>query len=134
LLNKYKLQHKRIILLLKMPVTTRSRERTSVTRDAGELEHIVSESSHSGPYTTEESALNSCHKACGNVSIGNEPISNIRADNNGSAAPTLMLLQQHMEGPDLRELIGQLSDNQSSMMGILQSLIETNSGGNLNSL
>jgi len=117
-----------------MPVTTCSRERTSVTRDAGELEHIVSESSHSGPYTTEESALNSHHKARSNVSIGNEPISNIRADSHGSAAPTLTLLQQHMEGPDLRELIGQLSDNQSSMMGILQSLIETNSGENLNSL
>ena len=106
----------------------------SITRDAGELEYIVSESSHSGPYTTEESALSPCHEAHGNVSIGNKPISNIRADNHGSAAPTLMLSQQHMEGPNLRELIGQLSDNQSSMMGILQSLIETNSGENLNSL
>ena len=76
-----------------MPVTTCSRECTSVTRDAGELEHIVSEFSHSVPYTTEESALNSCHKACGNVSIGNEPISNIRVDSHGSTDPTLMLLQ-----------------------------------------
>ena len=63
MLNKHELKHKGIILLLKMPVTTRSRDRTSVPRDAGELEHIVSESSHSEPYTTEESALNSCHKA-----------------------------------------------------------------------
>ena len=94
-----------------MPVTTFSCKHTSVTRDTGELKHIVSEFSHSGPYTTEESALNSHHKACGNVSIGNEPIFNIRADSHGSAAPTLTLSQQHMEGPDLRELIGQLSDN-----------------------
>ena len=117
-----------------MPVTTCSHECTSVTRDTEELEHIVSESSHSVPYITEKSALNSHHEARSNVSIGNEPISNIRDDTEESTVPPLTLLQQHMEGPNLRELIGQLSDNQSSMMGILQSLIETNSGGNLNYL
>ena len=94
-----------------MPVTTRSRKRTSVTRDAGEQEHIVSESSHSGPHTTEESALNSRHEARGNVSIGNEPISNIRDDREESTVPPLTLPQQHMGVPELRELIGQLSDN-----------------------
>ena len=99
-----------------------------------ESEATVMEPSHSGLSTVEDSALNSQNEVRGVSSIGSDPISNIRDDTEESTVPPLTLLQQHMEGPNLRELIGQLSDNQSSMMGILQSLIETNSGGNLNSL
>ena len=44
------------------------------------------------------------------------------------------LPQQHMDASELRELIYKLSDNQASMMELFQSMIEPNSGENLNSL
>ena len=59
------------------------------------------------------------------------PISDIGTP---SSVPPQTLLQQQMEGPELRELVVQLSENQSSILAILQSLTETHSGGNLNSL
>jgi len=99
-----------------------------------ESEATVMEPSHSGLSTVEDSALNSRNEVRGVSSIGSEPISNIRDDTEESTVPPLMLLQQHMGVPELRELIGQLSDTQSSMMAILQSLIEPHSGRNLNSL
>ena len=92
-----------------------------------EPDATVLEPLHSGLSTVEESALRSQNKACGIPIIGNETI-------HRSTAPSLMLLQQHMEGIELRELISQLSDTQSCMMDILQALIEPHSGGNLNSL
>ena len=117
-----------------MPVTTRSRDRSSITRESMEPEATVMESPHSGLSTLEDSALNSQNEVRGISSIGSEPISNIRDDREESTVPPLMLPQQHMGVPELRELIGQLSDTQSSMMEILQSLIEPHSGRNLNSL
>ena len=117
-----------------MPVTTRSRDRSSITRESMEPEATVMEPSHSGLSTVEDSTLNSRNEVRGISSIGSEPISNIRDDREESTVPPLTLLQQHMGVPELRELIGQLSDTQSSMMEILQSLIEPHSGRNLNSL
>ena len=99
-----------------------------------EPDATVLEPSHSGLSTVEESALRSQNKAHGIPIIGNGLISNIKDNDNRSTAPSLTLPQQYMEGIELRELINQLSDTQSSMMGILQSLIEPYSGGNLNSL
>ena len=116
-----------------MPVTTRSRDRSSMTRESMEPEATGVEPSHSGLSTVEDSALNSRNEARDIPIIGNEPIPNIRDNNSQSTVPPLTLPHQHMGVPELRELIGQLSDTQSSMMGILQSLIENHSGGNLNS-
>ena len=45
-----------------------------------------------------------------------------------------MLPQLLIGDHELRKLIGQLSDTQSFMMEILQSMIETHSGKNRNSL
>ena len=117
-----------------MPVNTRSRDRLSVSRESMEPETTGVDPSHSGLSTVEESALSSRNLVASIPDIGNEPISNIRDDTRESAVPPLTLPHQHMGDPELRKLIGQLSDTQSSMMEILQSMIEPHSGENLNSL
>ena len=56
--------------------------------------------------------------------IGNVPISNPLRGSEPNTAPDLTLPQQHMEVSELRKLVEKLSSNQSSMMKLIQSLIE----------
>ena len=58
------------------------------------------------------------------------PIPNEPVGLNLGSAPPLMLLQ-HMDMLELRELVSKLSDNQASMMDFLQSLIEPHPDRNL---
>lgn len=62
---------------------------------------------------------------------GDVPISNIEVQ---VPAPPQSLPQHQMEIPKIREMITQLSENQSSILAIFQSLTESNSGRNLNFL
>ena len=108
-----------------MLVTTWSHDCSSANREFLEPKATDVEPPHSGLSTVEDSVLSSRNLAHGNSVIGNESISNTEDEARDSTVPSLMLLQQHIGDPEFRKLIGQLTDTQSSMMGILQSLIET---------
>ena len=61
-----------------MPVTTRSRDRSSITRESMEPEATVMEPSHSGLSTVEDTALNSRNEVRVISYIGNGLTSNRR--------------------------------------------------------
>ena len=114
-----------------MPVSTRLR-----SRNPSNEEELRPQTSHidvpQGLSSTEQdSALNNQRFDRDISASRNVPISTIE---NSTSVPPQMLLQQHMGDPELRELIIQLSESQSSILAILQSLTEPHSGENLNSL
>ena len=117
-----------------MPMSTRSRRRLIANKEPDQAESTGLEPLHLGLSTVENSALKSQNKARDAPVIGNVPISNSLGSSEPATAPSLTLLQQHMEVSELRKLVEQLSNTQSSMMDFLQSMIESHSGENLNSL
>ena len=114
-----------------MPVSTGSR---SYTPDNGEElrnQTLQVDVPPSLSPSSQDSALNN-QRFDRNVFANRDvPISNIE---DSSSVPPQTLLHQQMVDPELRELIGQLSESQSSILAILQSLTEPHSGENLNSL
>ena len=114
-----------------MPVSTRSR---SYNPDNGE--ELRSQALHvdvppSSSPSGQDSTLNN-QRFDRNVFANRDvPISNVE---DSSSVPPQTLLHQQMVDPELRELITQLSESQSSILAILQSLTEPHSGENLNSL
>ena len=99
--------------------------RLIANKEPDQAESTGLEPLHLGLSTVENSALKSQNKTRDVPIIGSsEP----------ATAPSLTLLQQHMEVSELRKLVEQLSNTQSSMMDFLQSMIEPHSGENLNSL
>ena len=117
-----------------MPMSTRSRRCLIANEEPDQAESTGLEPLHLGLSTIENSALNSQNEARDAPVIGNVPISNSLGSSEPVTAPSLTLLQQHMEVSELRKLVEQLSNTQSSMMDFLQSMIEPHLGENLNSL
>ena len=115
-------------------MSTQSQHHFIANKELNQAETIVLEPLHLGLSTVENSALNSQNEARDAPVIGNVPISNSLGSSEPATAPSLMLPQQHMEVSELRKLVEQLSNTQSSMMDFLQSMIEPHSGENLNSL
>ena len=114
-----------------MPVSTRLR-----SRNPSNEEELRPQTSHidvpQGLSSTEQdSALNNQRFDRDISASRNVPISTIE---NSTSVPPQTLPQQQMGDPELRELIIQLSESQSSILAILQSLTEPHSGENLNSL
>ena len=117
-----------------MPVNTRNRRYLGAneSRLRNEITHV--EQVPNEQPVVEIRAPENRNVARNSVDIGDVPIPN---DPNGlplETAPTLTLLQQHMDVLELRELVLKLSDNQASMMDYLQSLIEPHPEESLDSL
>ena len=114
-----------------MPVSTRSQANLQ------DNEHdLRAQTSHKGPpqggiYIIRIESLSDQKVVRSNNDIGDVPIPNEPVGLNLGSAPPLMLLQQHMDVSELRELVSKLSDNQASMMDFLQSLIEPHPDRNL---
>jgi hypothetical protein len=117
-----------------MPVNTRNRRYLGAneSRLRNEITHV--EQVPNEQPVVEIRAPENRNVARNSVDIGDVPIPN---DPNGlplETAPTLTLLQQHMDVSELREMVLKLSDNQASMMDYLQSLIEPHPEESLDSL
>ena len=114
-----------------MPVSTRSQANL---RD--DKQDLRAQTSHEGPSqgllpTIRIGAFSDQNVLRSDNDIGDVPIPNEPIGLNPGSAPPLMLLQQHMDVSELRELVSKLSDNQTSMMDFLQSLIEPHPDRNL---
>ena len=114
-----------------MPVSTRSRSQNLANNEELRTQTSHVDAPHRLSAMDEEPSLNNQRYDRNMLASRDVPISDIGTP---SSVPPQTLLQQQMEGPELRELVIQLSENQSSILAILQSLTETHSGGNLNSL
>ena len=114
-----------------MSVSTRSQANL---RD--KEQDLRAQTSHEGPPqgvlpTIRIGALSNQNVPRSDNDIGDVPIPNESVGLNPGSAPPLTLLQQHMDVSELRELVSKLSDNQTSMMDFLQSLIEPHPDRNL---
>ena len=114
-----------------MPVSTRSQANLRDNK-----QDLRAQTSHKGPPQgllpmIRIGALSNQNVPRSNNDIGDVPIPNEPVDLNLGSVPPLMLLQQHIDMPELKKLVSKLSDNQASMMDFLQSLIEPHPDRNL---
>ena len=117
-----------------MPVSTRSRANSRANESELRAEISHGNPPQDGLSTVEVRALED-QNAPRNISdIGDVPIPNVPIGLPLGSAPPLMLLQQHMDVSELRELVYKLSDNQASMLDYLQSMIEPHPDRDLDSL
>ena len=99
-----------------MPVSTRSQANLQENK-----QDLRAQTSHKGSTQgvlpiIRIGAFNNQNVLRSNNDIGDVPIPNESVGLNPGSAPPLMLLQQHMDVSELRELVSKLSDNQASMM------------------
>ena len=114
-----------------MPVSTRSQ--ANLRDDEQDLSTLIPhEGSPQGLLPVIRiGALSNQNVPRNNNDIGDVPIPNEPVGLNLGSAPPLILLQQHMDVSELKELVSKLFDNQASMMDFLQSLIEPHPDRNL---